>query len=80
MEQIIKMPKLSSDMEKGVLAAWLKQKGDTIEKNDVLFEVETAKVVSEVEATASGVLTEVYCEEGDEVAVDEPVAVISWND
>lgn len=80
MEQIIKMPKLSSDMEKGVLAAWLKQKGDKIEKNDILFEVETAKVVSEVEAAVSGILTEVYYEEGDEVAVNEPVAMISGND
>ena len=30
MEQVITMPKLSSDMQKGILAAWIRQKGDTI--------------------------------------------------
>lgn len=76
MKQIITMPKLSADMEKGVLAAWAKQKGDTVKKGDILYEVESAKVVSEVEATVDGILSEVYFEEGDEVAVDTAVAVI----
>ncbi len=76
MKQVITMPKLSADMKKGVLAAWAKQKGDTVKKGDVLYEVEAAKVVSEVEATVDGVLTEVYFEEGDEVDVDTPVALI----
>lgn len=76
MEQVITMPKLSSDMQKGILAAWTRQKGDTISKNDVLFEVETSKVVSEVQSTVSGIIKEIYFEEGDEVAVNEPVALI----
>lgn len=76
MEQVITMPKLSSDMQKGILAAWIRQKGDTISKNDVLFEVETSKVVSEVQSTVSGIIKEIYFEEGDEVAVNEPVALI----
>lgn len=76
MEHMITMPKLSADMKKGVLAAWTKQKGDTVKKGDVLYEVEADKVVSEIESTVDGVLTEVYFEEGDEVDVDTPVARI----
>ena len=76
MKQVITMPKLSADMKKGVLAAWAKQKGDRVKKGDVLYEVESAKVVSEVESTVDGILTEVYVEEGDEVDAGAPVAVI----
>lgn len=76
MKQVITMPKLSADMKHGILAAWAKQKGDTVKKGDVLYEVETSKVVSEVVATADGILTEIYYEEGDQVAVDAPVTLI----
>ena len=76
MEKNVKMPKLSEDMKKGILAAWMKEPGDTIKKGDILFEVETEKVVSEVESLEDGVLEKAFFEEGDEVPVDEIVAVI----
>ena len=76
MEKKIRMPNLSPDMQKGVLVAWTKAPGDAVKKGDVLFEVETEKVVSEVEANEDGVLGAVYFEEGDEVAVDETVALL----
>lgn len=76
MEHMITMPKLSANMKKGVLAAWTKQKGDIVKKGDVLYEVEAEKVVSEIESTVDGILTEIYFEEGDEVDVDTPVARI----
>lgn len=76
MKKIIKMPKLSANMETGVLAAWSKQPGDTVKKGEVLFEVETEKVVSEIECIEDGILEEAFFEEGDEVKVDEIVAVL----
>ena len=76
MEKIIKMPKLSSNMKKGVLAAWNKEIGEEVKKGEILFEVETDKVVSEVESTENGVLKKIMFDEGDEVDVDEIVAII----
>ncbi|MGN0483630.1 MAG: biotin/lipoyl-containing protein [Lachnospiraceae bacterium] len=76
MKHIITMPKLSDDMQSGILASWVKQKGETVKKGDVLYELESSKVVSEVESNVDGILTDVYFEEGDEVPVEQPVAVI----
>ena len=74
MTKKIKMPKLSGDMENGVIVAWNKEPGDIVNKGDILYEVETDKVVIEVESTETGILKEVYFEEGDNVSVDEIVA------
>ena len=56
MEKKINMPKLAPEMESGVLCAWLKEEGDTVAAGEPLFEIETNKVVNQVEATVSGVL------------------------
>ena len=68
------MPKLSDRMEKGVLVAWDKNVGDEVKKGEVLFEVETNKVVNEIEAPCDGVITDVYFEEGDAVEVGKTIA------
>ncbi|MBU4439769.1 MAG: biotin/lipoyl-binding protein [Acetobacterium sp.] len=77
MKKNIQMPKLSEQMETAVLAAWNKEAGDMVKKGDVLFEIETEKVVSEVESMESGVLEEIFFEAGDEIKVDEIIAVIN---
>ena len=77
MKKTIKMPKISANMKSGVLAAWNKEPGEHVKKGDILFEIETDKVVSEVESVEDGILQEVYFEEGDEVNVDETIAVMS---
>lgn len=76
MKKMIKMPKLSANMEKGVLTALNKQPGETIKKGEVIFEVEADKVVSEIESMENGILEEVFFEEGDEVGINEVVAVL----
>ena len=76
MEKNIHMPKLRPEMENGVLCAWLKEEGDTVAAGEPLFEIETDKVVNQIEATQSGVLKKQLVEEGDTVAVDEAVAVL----
>ena len=76
LEKKINMPKLAPEMESGVLCAWLKEEGDTIAAGEPLFEIETNKVVNQVEATVSGVLKKQLAEEGDTVDVDVAVAVV----
>lgn len=76
MIKTIKMPKLSANMESGVIVAWNKQPGELIEIGDVLFEVETDKVVSEVESLEKGKLNKIHFDEGDSIRVDEAVAEI----
>lgn len=76
MKKIITMPKLSANMESGLLVALCKQAGDEIKKGDVLFEVETEKVVSEIESDEDGKLVAMYYKEGDNVKVDEIIAEI----
>lgn len=66
------MPKLRPEMENGVLCAWLKEEGDTVTAGEPLFEIETDKVVNQIEATESGVLKKQLCEEGDTVDVETP--------
>jgi Pyruvate/2-oxoglutarate dehydrogenase complex, dihydrolipoamide acyltransferase (E2) component, and related enzymes len=76
MEKKLVMPKLRAEMKKGVLCAWLKEEGDTVEAGEPLYEIETDKVVNQVEATESGVLRKQLRGEGDEVPVLEPVAIL----
>lgn len=76
MEKKINMPKLAPEMESGVLCAWLKEEGESIAAGEPLFEIETNKVVNQVEATTSGVLKKQLVEEGDTVRVDTAVAVV----
>ena len=74
MDSEIRMPKLRPEMKKGMLAAWLKEEGETFEKGEPLFEIETDKVVNQIEAEHAGRVKKLIAEEGDEV---EPGAVIA---
>ena len=70
------MPKLGMDMEEGVVGAWRKAEGDTVQKGEILAEIETDKSVVEVEATVSGTLLKIFCEEGNPVPCGTPIAFI----
>lgn len=76
MNRNVNMPKLSPKMESGVLCAWLKDEGDAVEVGDALFEIETDKVVNQIEATEAGTLKKQLFEEGDTVPVNAAVAVM----
>jgi pyruvate dehydrogenase E2 component (dihydrolipoamide acetyltransferase) len=71
------LPLLGLSEEKGTIVRWVKSEGDKVEKGDVLFEVETDKVVTEVESPASGILRKILVPEGVEVPVATVVAVIT---
>ena len=76
MAETINMPKLGFDMAEGLLVRWVKQVGETINKGDVLAEIETDKATVEVESSASGVVLQHIADQGTMVPVNAPIAVI----
>ena len=64
----LKMPKLGESVTEGTIGKWLKQPGDTVAKYDLLVEVQTDKVNTEIPSPVSGTLKEVKVEEGTTVA------------
>jgi pyruvate dehydrogenase E2 component (dihydrolipoamide acetyltransferase) len=72
----VSLPRLGQGMEAGTIVRWLKSEGDTVEKGEPLYELDTDKVTQEVEAEASGVLLKILAEEGAEIAVGKRIAVI----
>lgn len=76
MAEVINMPKLGFDMREGQLINWLKQPGDTVERGDVVAEIESDKATVEVEAYVSGTILELLVEAGDWVPIGAPIAVV----
>ena len=76
MAETISMPKLGFDMAEGLLVRWVKQVGETINKGDVLAEIETDKATVEVESSATGVVLQLIVDQGTMVPVNAPIAVV----
>jgi pyruvate dehydrogenase E2 component (dihydrolipoamide acetyltransferase) len=72
----VSLPRLGQGMEAGTIVRWLKSEGDTVEKGEPLYELDTDKVTQEVEADASGVLLKILAGEGEEIEVGKRIAVI----
>jgi pyruvate dehydrogenase E2 component (dihydrolipoamide acetyltransferase) len=70
------MPALGVAQEKGTLLNWRKGEGQSVTKGEPLMEIETDKATVEIEAPASGILTNVTASVGDEVPVGNRIAVI----
>ncbi|MCK4477051.1 2-oxo acid dehydrogenase subunit E2 [Candidatus Bathyarchaeota archaeon] len=73
----IRMPKLGLTMTEGIVVNWLKKEGDWVEKGEALLEVETEKIVNEIEAAESGILFKIVALEGTVVPVSGLVAIIA---
>jgi len=72
----IKMPKLGESITEGTIISWSVKVGDTINEDDILFEVNTAKVSAEIPSPVSGKILEILFKEGDTVSVGTAVAVV----
>ena len=72
----IKMPQLGETVVEGTITRWLKQEGDTIEEDELLVEISTDKVDSEVPSSASGTIQKILVQEGDTVKVGTPLAIV----
>lgn len=70
------MPQMGESIFEGTITKWLKKAGDTVQRDEPLFEISTDKVDAEIPSPASGVLTEIKIAEGKTVEINTVVAVI----
>ena len=70
------MPQMGESIVEGTITKWLKAPGDSVERDETLFEISTDKVDSEVPAPESGVLEAIFFPEGETVEINTVVAVI----
>jgi 2-oxoglutarate dehydrogenase E2 component (dihydrolipoamide succinyltransferase) len=77
MSEEVKMPQMGESIAEGTIVRWLKQVGDSVKRDEPLFEISTDKVDAEIPAPSSGVLSEIKVKEGETVAVNTVVAVIN---
>jgi|TARA_B100000768_G_scaffold179525_1_gene197407 2-oxoglutarate dehydrogenase E2 component (dihydrolipoamide succinyltransferase) len=70
------LPKMGESVEEATIINWLKNTGDKINIDDLVVEIATDKVDSEVPSDVSGVLIEKLCSVNDVVKVGQPLAVI----
>ena len=71
-----KMPKLGESITEAAIITWFKNVGDTIEADEMLLEVATDKVDSEVPSTVSGVIEEILYKSNDVIKIGETIAII----
>ena len=70
------MPQMGESVAEGTIVRWIKKVGDTVERDEPLFEISTDKVDAEIPAPSAGVLAEIKVQEGQTVPVQTLVAVI----
>src|SRR6185295_20244272 len=70
------MPQMGESIAEGTIVRWIKKVGDSVERDEPLFEISTDKVDAEIPSPAAGVLTEIRAKEGETVPVNTVVAVI----
>jgi pyruvate dehydrogenase E2 component (dihydrolipoamide acetyltransferase) len=80
MANYLKMPKLGMTMEEGTIVQWMKQEGDSISLDDILFETETDKLHAEVNGAdagleKAGILLKIIAAPGEIIPVLENVAI-----
>jgi len=72
----IVLPKMGESVDEATITGWLKNEGDFINEDDLIVEIATDKVDSEVPSEFSGILIKKLCEVNDVVKVGDPIAII----
>jgi len=70
------MPQMGESVAEGTVVRWIKKVGDTVDRDEPIFEISTDKVDAEIPSPAAGVLLEIRVHEGETVAIDTVVAVL----
>ncbi len=70
------MPQMGESIAEGTIVRWMKKVGDTVDRDEPLFEISTDKVDAEIPSPAAGVVSEIRVSEGETVPVNSVVAVI----
>jgi pyruvate dehydrogenase E2 component (dihydrolipoyllysine-residue acetyltransferase) len=71
------MPQMGESIAEGTIIRWIKKVGEKVDRDEPLFEISTDKVDAEIPSPAAGVLSEIRAQEGETVAVNSVVGVIS---
>src|SRR5216683_61102 len=70
------MPQMGESITEGTITKWLKKVGDTVQRDEPIFEISTDKVDAEIPSPVAGVLSEIKVPEGSTVTINTVVAVI----
>jgi pyruvate dehydrogenase E2 component (dihydrolipoamide acetyltransferase) len=70
------MPQMGESIAEGTIVRWIKKVGDSVDRDEPLFEISTDKVDAEIPSPSAGVLTEIMVKEGETVPVNSVVATI----
>lgn len=70
------MPQMGESIAEATISKWLKKVGDSVKKDEIILEISTDKVDSEIPSPAAGVISELLFKEGDVVPVKTKIAVI----
>jgi 2-oxoglutarate dehydrogenase E2 component (dihydrolipoamide succinyltransferase) len=76
MSLTVTMPQLGETVTEGTILSWAKQVGDSVVEDEVLVEISTDKVDTEMPSPAAGIITEILVDAGETVEVGTPIAVI----
>ena len=74
--ETVNMPKFGLIMTEGTIVEWYKQEGDHVTQGDPICQVETQKLMNDVEAPVSGTLTKIIAQADETVPIQEPIAEI----
>src|SRR5258708_10798490 len=70
------MPQMGESITEGTITKWLKKVGDTVQRDEPIFEISTDKVDAEIPSPVAGVLSEIKVPEGSTVTINTVVATI----
>lgn len=73
------MPKMGESVSEGTIIKWHKKVGDAVKRDEIIFEISTDKVDTEIPSPADGILSEIIVKEGETVEVGTTVAVVQTN-
>src|ERR1700675_949442 len=70
------MPQMGESITEGTITKWLKKVGDSVQRDEPIFEISTDKVDAEIPSPVAGILSEIKVPEGATVTINTVVAVI----
>ena len=73
------MPKMGESIQEGTILRWVKKVGDLVERDEVIVEISTDKVDTEVPSPSAGVISQILFAEGDVVEVGKVIVVLDGN-
>src|SRR5262245_29660104 len=76
MAKTVVMPQMGESVAEGTIVRWLKKVGDSVERDEPLFEISTDKVDAEIPSPSAGVLSEIKVQEGQTVPINTVVGVV----